>query len=86
MARGAPLAPMRRRFGNMAYSCSGACGSRHLSTIGLGGLGRRRSAHLPVWVVSSHAPSKCVFQNINLCDMLCSPRCPRIFFLVLTQI
>ena len=51
-------------MGNMADSCGGACGSRaHLSATRLGGLVCLRLAHLSVWVVSLHAPSKGVFQN-----------------------
>ena len=38
----------------------------HFLATGLGGVGCRRPAHLPVWTVSPHAPSKCVFQNTNL--------------------
>ena len=57
-----PRVPTRRGVGNRANSCGGVCGSRvHLLATGLGGLGHRRLVHLPVWAVSPHAPSKCVF-------------------------
>ena len=70
----------RRRVGNKTDPCGGACGScAYLPAIGLGGLGRRRPTHLPIWAVSPHAPSNCVFQNTNLNGLLCILRCPRKF-------
>ena len=62
-----PRVPTRRLVGNITVSCGGACNSRtHFLATGLGGLGLRRPAHLPVSAVSPHAPSKCVFQNTIL--------------------
>ena len=59
--------PRASVWGNRAISCGDACGSfAHFPATELGGLGHRRPAHLPIWAVSPHAPSKCVFQNTTL--------------------
>ena len=74
-------APKRQHLGNRADSCGGVCASRaHLSVTRVSGLGRQPLAHLLVWAVSPHAPSKCVFQNTNLRNLICIPKCPRISY------